>query len=307
VDHAASASQHDDRLISAPSRWRDLLELTKPGIIGGNLIATLGGYFLAAQGQFEWLSFVSVMVGIALIIASGCACNNVIDRDIDALMARTRHRPLVRGSISITQALGVSALLGVSGVVCLALGTNGLTVALAVIGWGVYVGLYSLYMKRRSEYGTLVGSLSGAMPPVVGYCAVTGQFDSGAIMLLVIFCLWQMPHSYAIAIFRYADYQRASIPVLPVVRGVKMAKHHILGYIVAFIPASLALGLASQAGAGYLCVALTMGGYWLYLALRGYRLDDDVRWAKKVFGVSILTITAMSLVMVLESMVPMWV
>ncbi len=116
-----------------------------------------------------------------------------------------------------------------------------------------------------------------------------------------------MPHSYAIAIFRYADYRRASIPVLPVVHGIKRAKHHILGYIVAFIPASLALVLASQAGAGYLCVALTMGGYWLYLALCGYRLEDDVRWAKKVFGVSILTITAMSLVMVLEAMVPMWV
>lgn len=91
-------------------------------------------------------------------------------------------------------------------------------------------------MKRHSEYGTLVGSLSGAMPPVVGYCAVTGQFDSGAFMLLVIFCLWQMPHSYAIAIFRYADYRRASIPVLPVVHGIKRAKHHILGYIVASFP-----------------------------------------------------------------------
>ncbi|AVI62596.1 heme o synthase [Halomonas sp. GFAJ-1] len=306
MEHAASVTQHDGRLKSNPSRWRDLLALTKPGIIGGNLIATVGGYFLAAQGAFEWVTFISVIVGISLIIASGCACNNVIDRDIDALMARTRHRPLAKGRISITQALGVSALLGVVGVVCLALGTNGLAVALAVIGWGVYVGVYSLYMKRHSEYGTLVGSLSGAMPPVVGYCAVTGQFDSGALMLLIIFCLWQMPHSYAIAIFRYADYQRASIPVLPVVHGIKRAKHHILGYIIAFIPASLALALASQAGTGYLLVALAMGGYWLYLALCGFRLEDDVRWAKKIFGVSILTITAMSLVMVLEAMVPMW-
>lgn len=307
MEHAASVSQHDGRLKSHPSRWRDLLALTKPGIIGGNLIATVGGYFLAAQGAFDWVTFTSVIVGIALIIASGCACNNVIDRDIDAVMARTRHRPLAKGRISITQALGISALLGVAGVVCLALGTNGLAVALAVIGWGVYVGVYSLYMKRHSEYGTLVGSLSGAMPPVVGYCAVTGQFDSGALMLLIIFCLWQMPHSYAIAIFRYADYQRASIPVLPVVHGIKRAKHHILGYIIAFIPASLALVLASQAGTGYLLVALAMGGYWLYLALCGFRLEDDVRWAKKIFGVSILTITAMSLVMVLEAMVPMWV
>nr|WP_289094846.1 UbiA family prenyltransferase [uncultured Halomonas sp.] len=116
MDHAASASQHDDRLNVAPSRWRDVLALTKPGIIGGNLIATLGGYFLAAHGTFDWVTFASVMMGIALVIASGCACNNVIDRDIDALMARTRHRPLAKGRISITQALGISALLGVAGV-----------------------------------------------------------------------------------------------------------------------------------------------------------------------------------------------
>ena len=125
MDHAASASQHDDRLNVAPSRWRDVLALTKQGIIGGNLIATLGGYFLAAHGTFDVVTFASVMLGIALVIASGCACNNVIDRDIDALMARTRHRPLAKGRISITQALGISALLGVAGVVCLALGTNG--------------------------------------------------------------------------------------------------------------------------------------------------------------------------------------
>ena len=115
MDHAASASQHDDRLTVVPSRWRDLLALTKPGIIGGNLIATLGGYFLAAHGTFDWVTFSTVMLGIALVIASGCACNNVIDRDIDALMARTRHRPLAKGRISITQALGVSALLRGSG------------------------------------------------------------------------------------------------------------------------------------------------------------------------------------------------
>lgn len=122
MEHAATVSQHDGRLKGAPSRWRDLLALTKPGIIGGNLIATAGGYFLAAHGTFNWVTFATVMLGIALVIASGCACNNVIDRDIDALMARTRHRPLAKGRISITQALGISALLGVAGWYVLRLG-----------------------------------------------------------------------------------------------------------------------------------------------------------------------------------------
>lgn len=280
---------------------RDLFILTKPGIIGGNLISVMGGYFLAARGEFDPWLFLSALIGLALVIASGCAFNNVIDRDIDAVMRRTRDRPLVQGRITPTVALCQATLLGIAGFVLLALGTNPLTVGLAAFGFVIYVGAYSLYMKRHSEYGTLVGSLSGAVPPVVGYCAVTGHFDAGALTLLIIFSLWQMPHSYAIAIFRLEDYRMASIPVLPVVKGIATARHHILGYIVAFVAASLALALAGYAGPGYVVIALVMGGYWLYLALQGYRTQDEVRWAKRVFGVSILTITALSLMMSLDS------
>lgn len=111
------------------------------------------------------------------------------------------------------------------------------------MGFVVYVGVYSLYMKRHSVYGTLIGSLSGAAPPVIGYCAVTGDFDSGAAILLAIFSLWQMPHSYAIAIFRFKDYQAANIPVLPVVKGISVAKNHITLYIIAFAVATLMLTL----------------------------------------------------------------
>ena len=277
------------------------IAITKPGIIFGNLIAAMGGFFLAAQGRFDLMLFLSAMLGIALVIASGCAFNNVIDRDIDRLMQRTRNRPLVQGLISPATTLGYASALGLGGFALLALGTNLLTLALAVFGFAIYVGAYSLYMKRHSEFGTLVGSLSGAVPPVVGYCAVTGRFDLGAMTLLVIFCLWQMPHSYAIAIFRFKDYQAASIPVLPVVRGIKTTKHYILGYILAFVPATLALSLAGYAGAGYFVVALVMGIYWLYMALEGYRAQDEERWAKRVFGFSIVMITALSVMMSLDS------
>lgn len=277
------------------------IAITKPGIIFGNLIAAMGGFFLAAQGRFDLLLFLSTMLGIALVIASGCAFNNVIDRDIDRLMQRTRNRPLVQGLISPTATLGYASVLGLGGFALLGLGTNPLTLALAVFGFAIYVGAYSLYMKRHSEFGTLVGSLSGAVPPVVGYCAVTGHFDLGALTLLVIFCLWQMPHSYAIAIFRFKDYQAASIPVLPVVRGIKTTKHYILGYILAFVPATLALSLAGYAGVGYFVVALVMGVYWLYMALEGYRAKDEEKWAKRVFGFSIVMITALSLMMSLDA------
>lgn len=301
MDHASPAPQPAHRLTAARATLGDYFALTKPGIIGGNTISVMGGYFLAARGEFDVLLFLATILGLALVIASGCGFNNVIDRDIDAVMRRTRGRPLVQGRITPAAALGFSTLLGVAGFALLGLGTNGLTVALAAFGFAIYVGAYSLYMKRHSEYGTLVGSLSGAMPPVVGYCAVTGSFDGGALTLLLIFCLWQMPHSYAIAIFRLEDYRAASIPVLPVVKGIATARHHILGFILAFVAASLALGVAGYAGPGYVAIALLMGGYWLYLALQGYRAQDEVRWAKRVFGVSILTITALSLMMSLDS------
>ncbi|MGB8713978.1 MAG: heme o synthase [Onishia taeanensis] len=283
---------------------KDYLTLTKPGIIGGNLISVLGGYFLAAQGGFDLPLFLSAVVGLALVIASGCAFNNVIDQDIDRVMRRTQNRPLVQGRVTAGATLWFATALGMAGFALLALGTNALTVGLATFGFVIYVVVYSLWMKRHSEYGTLVGSLSGAIPPVVGYCAVSGTFDTGAMTLLTIFCLWQMPHSYAIAIFRLEDYRAASIPVLPVVRGIHRAKHHILGYILAFIPATLALSIAGYAGPGYFIVALGMGVYWLYLACKGYRAQDEERWAKSVFGFSILTITALSLMMSLDAALP---
>lgn len=287
--------------MATSSRRRDYLALTKPGIIGGNAISVLGGFFLAAQGQIDPWLLLATLAGLSLVIASGCAYNNVIDRDIDAVMERTRSRPLVQGRLSVAETLRFATLLGVAGFALLSVFTNAVTVGLAAFGFAIYVGAYSLWLKRRSEYGTLVGSFSGAMPPVVGYCAVSGQFDVGALTLLVIFCIWQMPHSYAIAIFRFKDYEAAKIPVLPVVRGIGTAKHYILGYVVAFLFASLALSVAGYAGPGYFAVALVMGVYWLYLAMQGYWTTNAERWAKRVFGFSILTITALSVMMSVES------
>ena len=185
----------------------------------------------------------ATVIGLSLVVASGCVLNNCIDRDIDRHMERTRGRVTVTGQISLKAALAHGLVLGVAGFGLLWWRTNPLTTALAGFGYFVYVGLYSLWFKRRSQYGTLVGSLSGAMPPVVGYCAVSGQFDAGAASLLAIFCLWQMPHSYAIAIFRLKDYEAAGIPVLPVARGIAVTKIHIVLYILAFMAATLALCL----------------------------------------------------------------
>ncbi|GKW16031.1 protoheme IX farnesyltransferase [Pectobacterium actinidiae] len=284
---------------------KQYLQVTKPGIIFGNLISVIGGFLLAAQGRIDYPLFFATLVGVSLVVASGCVFNNVIDRDIDKKMERTKNRVLVKGLISLKVTLVYASLLGIAGFALLYIAANPLAMWLAVMGFIVYVGVYSLYMKRHSVYGTLIGSLSGAAPPVIGYCAVSNQFDAGALILLLIFSLWQMPHSYAIAIFRFKDYQAANIPVLPVVKGISVAKHHITLYIVAFAVATLMLSLGGYAGYKYLVVAAAVSVWWLGMALSGYKnaIDDRV-WARKLFVFSIVAITSLSVMMSVDSMAP---
>ncbi|AIU73859.1 MAG: heme o synthase [Hafnia alvei] len=284
---------------------KQYLQVTKPGIIFGNLISVIGGFFLASKGSLDVPLFIATMVGVSLVVASGCVFNNYIDRDIDKIMERTKNRVLVKGLIAPKVTLTYATLLGLAGVALLYVAANPLAALLAVIGFIVYVGVYSLYMKRHSVYGTLIGSLSGAAPPVIGYCAVSNEFDAGALILLAIFSLWQMPHSYAIAIFRFKDYQAANIPVLPVVKGISVAKNHITLYIVAFMVATLMLSLGGYAGYKYLVVAAAVSVWWLGMALSGYKkaVDDRV-WARKLFVFSIVTITCLSVMMSVDFQSP---
>lgn len=280
---------------------KQYLQVTKPGIIFGNLISVIGGFLLASKGNIDYPLFFATMVGVSLVVASGCVFNNYIDRDIDKKMERTKNRVLVKGLIAPQVTLTYAAVLGIAGVALLYFAANALAMMLAVIGFIIYVGVYSLYMKRHSVYGTLIGSLSGAAPPVIGYCAVTNQFDAGALILLSIFSLWQMPHSYAIAIFRFKDYQAASIPVLPVIKGISVTKNHITLYIIAFMVATLMLTLSGYAGYKYLVVAAAVSVWWLGMALSGYKKTSDDRvWARKLFVFSIVTIISLSVMMSID-------
>ncbi|GAB7562690.1 heme o synthase [Methylobacillus methanolivorans] len=283
---------------------KQYLLITKPGIIFGNLISVAGGFFLASRGDIDVALFLATAIGISLVIASGCVLNNYIDRDIDSKMERTRNRVLVRGLIPAKNAVIYGSLLGIIGIALLYATTNMLTVWLSLFGFAIYVGAYSLYLKRNSVYGTLIGSLSGAAPPVIGYCAVSNEFDMGAVILLVIFSLWQMPHSYAIAIFRLKDYTAASIPVLPVKKGILATKKHIVLWIVAFVIAAVMLTLSGYTGNHYLVVAGVISIYWLGMALAGYKTNDDQVWAKKLFMFSIVTITALSVMMSIDFQEP---
>jgi protoheme IX farnesyltransferase len=282
--------------------YRPYLQLTKPGIVIGNLIAVTGGFLLASHGSVDWFRGALVALGVSLVVASGCVINNLIDRDIDALMARTRNRPMVTGRVSVALALLYGVVLGVAGVGVL-YGSAGcfLPVALVLVGYVVYVGLYSLYMKRNSIHGTLIGSIAGAMPPVVGYCAASGRFDAAALTLLAMYSLWQMPHSYAIAIFRAQDYRAASIPVLPVVRGFAAAKRQMVLYIASFTSVTLMLGVLGYAGKVYMLAALLAGLYWFRLGLAGRTAGNEARWARKVFFASIAVVTVLSVAMSVDA------
>lgn len=252
------------------------------------------------KGSIDYPLFLATLVGVSLVVASGCVFNNYIDRDIDKKMERTKNRVLVKGLIAPSVTLVYATVLGIAGFALLYIAANPLAMWLAVMGFVVYVGVYSLYMKRHSVYGTLIGSLSGAAPPVIGYCAVTNEFDAGALILLAIFSLWQMPHSYAIAIFRFKDYQAANIPVLPVVKGISVAKNHITVYILAFMIATLMLTLVGYAGYKYLIVAAAVSVWWLGMALRGYKTENDSVWARKLFVFSIVAITSLSVMMSID-------
>ncbi len=186
------------------STYKRYLSVTKPGIIMGNAISVTGGFLLASRGDIDYWLLLATLIGLSLVVASGCVINNCIDRDIDGKMQRTANRVTVTGELPLLTAMLHGAVLGISGFGLLALYTNLTAVFFAVFGYVIYVGVYSLYMKRNSVYGTFVGSLSGAVPPVVGYCAASGQFDMAAAILLGMFSIWQMPHSYAIAIFSIA-------------------------------------------------------------------------------------------------------
>jgi protoheme IX farnesyltransferase len=266
--------------------------LTKPGIIFGNVMTMICGMMLASKGHIDYGLFLATLIGLSSVIASACVFNNYIDRYIDQKMTRTKNRALARGSISIRQALLFATLLGLFGVLVLFLGTNFLTVAMSLLGFFVYVVLYSIW-KRHSTYATIIGSVAGGMPPVVGYCAVSNCFDLGAFLLFMMVVLWQMPHFFAIALYRFDDYVAAAIPVLPVKKGAYVTKLHMLFYIIAFIVMALMLTFFGYAGYTYLVVTTLIGATWLMLCIKGFSSDNDLLWARKMFLFSLVTITAL--------------
>jgi protoheme IX farnesyltransferase len=265
-------------------------QVTKPGILMGNAITASGGFILASKTYFDFSLLIATLLGLSFIIASACVFNNYIDRNMDEKMERTKNRVLVLGLIGKRHAIAFAISLGLSGVLLLALLTNLLTVGIALLGFFVYVLLYS-FLKYRSLHATLVGSIAGALPPVIGYCAVSNHLDLGAALLFIMIAMWQMPHFFAIAIYRLKDYTRASIPVLPIKKGIYITKIHMMVYIVAFMIASSMLTVFNYTGYLYLIVSTLFGTAWLCLCIQGITSASDELWARKMFSFSLVIVT----------------
>ncbi|MGK5595646.1 MAG: heme o synthase [Parachlamydiaceae bacterium] len=273
--------------------------LLKPGIILGNLITVAAGFLLASKGSFDFLLFINTLLGLGFVIGSACVFNNLIDRELDQKMKRTKDRLLARGLIAPFQAAIFACLLCMVGLLILLLSTNLLTVFLAMIGFVVYVFLYSLW-KSRTIYGTAIGSISGAVPPVVGYCAVSNSFDLGALILFAMLVLWQMPHFFAIALSHFDDYTAAKIPVLPVMKGMWRTKVHMLIYIIFFIIAALLLTFFKYTGYVYLMSTLVVGSIWLMFAIVGFKSKNDQLWGHHMFCLSLVMIVTVCLLIPID-------
>jgi protoheme IX farnesyltransferase len=290
--------------IEKSSLLKDFLALIKIGIVNSNLITTFTGIWLALH--FSGQSFLGnldivllTVVGSSLIIAGSCSINNFIDRDIDPLMERTKNRPTVTGKVLPAKVL-------LLGILLIGLGTFFLlftTITAAVIGLiGVfsYIFLYTMWTKRQFVSNTVIGSISGAVPPLIGWAAIEPSLSPMAWSLFLIMFIWQPPHFYALAMRRAEEYRAAGVPMLPVVKGFKTTKIHIILWVAALLPVPF---LLTSLGIPFLILASVLNIGWLVLGILGYRIKDDIKWAKLMFVYSLQYLTIMFVAMVIVTLI----
>ncbi|MDF2935076.1 MAG: protoheme farnesyltransferase [Paenibacillaceae bacterium] len=281
--------------------WRDFVQVTKPGILMSNLITTFGGFWIASKLEVDWLLMLWALLGTALVMAAGCVLNNYLDRDMDAKMQRTKDRVLPAGVMMPKVVLVYGIVLAVAGLNILGFLVNPLTAWLGFLGLFVYVWVYTAWLKRTSVWSTAVGAISGAVPPVIGYTAVMGRVDEGALILFLILLLWQPPHFWALGIRRKEEYRAAGYPLLPVVKGNRRTKISMLRYVIPLVPVSLLLYTYDYVGMIYLISSLILGVVWVVLCARGFSAKDDIQWSKGVFVYSINYLTILFIIMVIDT------
>lgn len=287
--------------------WRDVLSVhvsvTKPRIIVLIALTTWAGMGIAAPGQSPAALVFFTLLGTALSVASAHTFNAYLERDIDALMNRTKRRPLVVGTMEPSYAIRYAAVLAVLSFVVMVWKVNLLAALLAQLGLWFYVGVYTVLLKRRTPHNTVIGGIAGSIPPLIGWAAATGRIDAAAIMLFIIMVMWQPPHFFALTLFQLEDYRRAGIPMLAVVSGPGAAVRQIFWYTTAMVILSLTLYYPiGITGPVYLAVALAAGLYYIYLAGQAvYRYQESIDgWGKRLFRYSMVYLAVLFIAMVID-------
>jgi protoheme IX farnesyltransferase len=292
----------------ARADWRDWVELSKPRVMTLVVFTGLVG-LLVAPGHISPVLGLAAILAIAMGSGGAGAINMWYDRDIDALMRRTERRPVPTGKIAAPDALGFGILLSGGAVMLMGLATNwmaGFTLAVSV---AFYVGVYTMWLKRRTPMNIVIGGAAGAFPPVIGWAAVTGSVTLLPILMFAITFFWTPPHFWSLALYAEIDYERAGVPMLPVVQGFRETRKQILIYTLLLLPLSLVPALLHLTGWFYAVVALALGLGFIYYAVMVYRDQADAsgasaqndRPARKAFRYSLIYLAVLYLAFAVDA------
>ncbi len=289
--------QHSRNRATLKETFNDYLQVVKPGITISNMFTAFTGLFVATKGDPGITLTLATVVGSSFVVMSGCALNNYIDRDIDQHMERTKGRALPNGRIPEWSVIALGLLLGLIGVSALSLFATMTSAYMALVGLFFYVIVYTGLTKRTTTLSTVIGGISGAMPPLIGWTAATGSVNTMGWVLFAILFIWQPPHFLALGMRRVKDYAAAGIPLLPVVYGFKPTKIQIVLWTAAIIPVSILPYVLGKENLLYLAAAVLLGSVWLVKGLRGFRTGDDTVWATKMFKFSLIYLMTMCIAM----------
>ena len=284
--------------------WRDFLELTKPRVTALIVFTAAVGMLLATPGQVPLDIFVFGLTGIALASGSAAAINHVADDRIDALMGRTRNRPLPTGAVRRRDALVFALTIGAISMLMLSFLVNALTAALTFASLIGYAVIYTMYLKRATPQNIVIGGAAGAAPPVLGWTAVTGTIDPHSLLLFLIIFAWTPPHFWALAIYKRNEYAKTGVPMLPVTHGVDYTRWQILAYTTLMVLATLLPYATFMCGEIYLCGALALNAVFMWHAVR-ILVDHRDILAFRMFKYSITYLMALFLVIFIDRYAPL--
>jgi heme o synthase len=279
---------------------RDYLILCKPRVVLLMLLTTWAGMYLAATDTIPWWLWLNATLGIAFMSGSAATLNHIIDHRIDAIMERTKRRPLASGKLSLRAAWLFASIQGLVGFLILYLGVNTLTAILTLLAAIGYSAVYSLYLKRATSQNIVIGGLSGAMPPLLGWTAVTGQLDAESWLLVLIIFTWTPAHFWALCLHRFEEYKRAAIPMLPVTHGISFTKFNIVLYSLLTLACSLLPYAIGMSGQLYLIGALLLGIGLIGYALKLQFSKNDNTIALRTFHYSLVYLTGLFLIILLD-------